>query len=208
MASFGEGLNKKELENSFVVTKEESKENSSNNDSVSAEDILIFIFFFLMIFSYFLSFIYSLLNRRFLSGGTFFVKKELNSLNLYYLSDKISSSIFPVVYLSIMPFVFLTKYGKYPDDKTVEYMFIENFIIPDLWVNNKWSFTSVIKFSLYILSSVLNCCISRIRICGKTLFILNDNSNFNSDDSYKTINEGREEYNMSKTNQNFVIYSN
>ena len=130
-----------------------------------------------MIFSYFLSFIYSLLNRRFLSGGTFFVKKELNSLNLYYLSDKISSSIFPVVYLSIMPFVFLTKYGKYPDDKTVEYMFIENFIIPDLWVNNKWSFTSVIKFSLYILSSVLNCCISRIRICGKTLFILNDNSN-------------------------------
>ena len=102
----------------------------------------------------------------------------------------------------------MTKYGKYPDDKTVEYMFIENFIIPDLWVNNKWSYTSVIKFSLFILSIVLNCCISRIRICGKTLFILNDNSNFNSDDSYKTINEGREEYNMSKTNQNFVIYSN
>lgn len=109
MASFGEGLNKKELENSFVVTKEESKENSSNNDSVSAEDILIFIFFFLMIFSYFLSFIYSLLNRRFLLGGTFFVKKELNSLNLYYLSDKISSSIFPVVYLSIMHFCLFDK---------------------------------------------------------------------------------------------------
>lgn len=119
-------FNKKELENSFIVTNEEVEENSYNDDSVRPEDILLFILFVFWIFSYFLSFIYSLFNRRFLSGGTFFVKKELNSLNLYYLSDKISSSIFPIVYLSIMPFVFMTKYGKYPNGKTVEYMFIDN----------------------------------------------------------------------------------
>ena len=91
------------------MTNEEVEENSYNDDSVRPEDILLFILFVFWIFSYFLSFIYSLFYRRFLSGGTFFVKKELNSLNLYYLSDKISSSIFPVVYLSIIHFCLFDK---------------------------------------------------------------------------------------------------
>ena len=200
-------MNKKQVINEVSTDVTYKDEDPENLENISFGDILFVLLLLFWIYTYFIAVFYSAFNRRFLTGGNIFIYNELNTLNLYNLSNDISSFLFPIIYLSSLFFVIVGKISK--SDKEITFIFLENFVIPYLWINDDWSLSAVIKVFLFLLSIILCCCFSKIRICGKTLFVLNDNAHFNSNDSYEFVNEGRNYYRESKNNiQEVVVYSN
>ena len=132
------------------------------------DNIEIWFFFFLSVVLYFLIFSYSIINHNYFEGNIIYGNKKSQNVNFYnfilLMYDLINALLFHSCWV-------LNKSQK------IEARFSKVFILKPIYINDL-NIVPLISISFIIISLYNTSTFSKIKLCGKNLFVFNQNIDF------------------------------